>query len=75
MINFYALATLSPTALAKADELGVDSTSYNYKGLSDPRREGRYLYVTVEDDEVLHSRFLKADEIEFLDKVDITVVK
>jgi len=74
-MNFYALAILSQTAIDQAIQLGLNPDSYSYKTLTDTRRDGGYLYVAVENDSVLWARPLKTDEIEFLDRVDVTVIK
>jgi len=58
----YALRNLSSTALTKANELNLSPSSYNYKSLSDTRREGGYLYLLVEGTEVLYSRPFKSLE-------------
>lgn len=54
---YYALRITSLEAIKKADELKMNPDSANYKQLSDPRRAGMYMLLTVdsEDGIILHS--------------------
>lgn len=74
---YYALRCLSQNAKEKADELGVNPTAYNYKSMSDPRREGQYLFVTIDaaDGYVLSTDFIKSfSELDDVEPIDITVI-
>lgn len=74
---YYALRCLSQNAKAKADELGVNPGAYNYKSMSDPRREGQYLFVMIEaaDGYVLSTDFIKSfSELGNVESMNITVI-
>lgn len=72
---YYALKCLSPTAIKFADELGVAHTSNYNSFASDPRREGYYLYVVVDDDGyILFTNLLTLEKIREIGIPSFTIV-
>jgi len=55
---YYFLAINSADAVAKADELGMNPNSSNYRTLSDSRRNGMYMMLVVDrvDGYILNSQ-------------------
>jgi hypothetical protein len=71
--TYYALRVLSDEAIAKAIELGMNQNSYNFKAMSDPRREGYYLFLVVDTDDgyILNSTLTKDPLGKFAEANDI----
>ncbi len=66
---YHLLAVLSTDAIKKADELGMNPNSHNYKMLTDPRRTGKHLLLVVDraDGYILNSMLV--------DRLDVSTLE
>ena len=62
----YIIIRCQPFANQCADKIKLNPFAYNYKMLTDPRREGQYLLVVVDEDEyVLFSQLYQTLDLLF----------
>lgn len=75
MLRHYAFKAFCPNIADKASKIGLNPNCYNYRALSDPRRDGQYLHVSVDaDGVVLFSKFMSLQQI--LDSAtEVTVIR
>jgi hypothetical protein len=66
---YYLLTVLSQTSVDKAIELGMNPDAYNFKTLTDPRREGKYMLLVVNraDGYILNSMLVDSVPISTLE--------